>query len=187
MLCEGASGDGPSYKAGLFGPAVRGERLSAVLSKPHTVTALLALARFPGISAARLSREMGASQPVTGQVMAEHLQGAGLARVETVTSPFPGQVQWAVTLTALGRRVAAALDPIVDLLPDEEDEAGSRRAAAEEAAARQTAAEESVGRGRTGRRQAAEEEGEAEAALSSGAAAAEAAAPSPARRKRASE
>lgn len=100
---------------------MRGERLSSVLGKPHVVKALFALAENPGISAARLARDMGASQPVTGQVMAEHLEKAGLARVEVVSSPFPGQQAWSISLTPLGHRLAEVLEAALTVLPDDEE------------------------------------------------------------------
>jgi len=86
----------------------RAERLSAALSKPHAVSALVSLLDEPGISAAKLARLMGANQPSTGRVMAKHLASFGLASIKKVPGPFKKSAT-AISLTATGEKLARGL------------------------------------------------------------------------------
>lgn len=84
------------------------------MAKPHAASALVVLLRQPGISAAALAREMGANQPITGRVMANHLKDYGLASVRKVAGPF-GRDATSITLTAAGEKVARALGRLADV------------------------------------------------------------------------
>lgn len=94
---------------------VQAEQLSAALAKPHAVSALLALLQEPGMSAARLAREMGANQPSTGRVMARHLGSFGLVVVKKVPGPFRRSAT-AITLTPTGEKLARSLGRLADVV-----------------------------------------------------------------------
>lgn len=97
---------------------VWGTLLSALLAKPHAVSALLYLRANPGVSANALSRGMGGSGPAAGVAMARHLEAYGVAVIRMRASQIPGQDAMEIDLTAKGADVADSLIGALEAFPD---------------------------------------------------------------------
>ena len=91
--------------------------LSEALGKRHDISALLVIAARPGISPSRLARDMGASQPPTGQAMSEHLSKFGLISVRTAPG-VAGKDNDYIELSPKGHALVRALRLALKVMGD---------------------------------------------------------------------
>lgn len=96
---------------------LEGERLGRALAREHATQALIALLREDNLPFTVFGGLMGAHAN-NGRFMAVHLERFGLVEITSGPGPFPGQLKYGVTLTALGREIATDLRAVAAKMPD---------------------------------------------------------------------
>lgn len=95
----------------------RGERLNNILSRSHSVSALLALLERPH-RMTELNDAMG-GYGGNSKILTEILEEAGWIIIHREKGPF-GKTQYSIELTDLGRELAKLADKMAQLYPDVE-------------------------------------------------------------------